>query len=129
MIRWFTSFVRSYKHLASEHRRRRRARDVNALKENPFEADDEDEETTVDGECTHYSSLCDVFRMQAQTLKKYHHFRDLQSGTLPKIVTVQLLHLFPTSVFADLHSFATDLRSKSEPDKTRKFTVPYSGVC
>jgi hypothetical protein len=51
MLRWFTSFIRSCKHLASEHRRRRRVRDVNALKKNPFEADDEDEETTVDGEC------------------------------------------------------------------------------
>ena len=92
------------KHLASEHRRCHRARNVNALKKNPFEADDEDEETTVDGECAPYSSFCDVFRMQAQTLKKCHHYRDLQSGALPKIVTVQLLHLFLMSVFADLHS-------------------------
>ena len=74
MLRWFTFFVRSCKHLASERRTRCRARDVNALKKNPFEADDEDEETTVDGECAHYSSFCDVFRMQAQTLKKCHHF-------------------------------------------------------
>ena len=98
MIRWFASFVCSCKHLASEHHRCRHARDVNASKNNPFKADDKDEKTTVDGECMHYISFCDVFRIQAQTLKKCHQFRDLQSGTLPKIVMVQLLHLFPTSV-------------------------------